>query len=149
VRAGVVVRRAGVGDIEAMLQVQEGAKGAPVWSEAIWRELFVDADVARAGFVIGGEDVVGFIVVNCVAGVAEMESVAVVESMRRRGLGKALCETAMAWARGCGAGAMELEVRASSAAVRMYQALGFEEQGRRAAYYREPLEDALLMRVAL
>jgi ribosomal-protein-alanine N-acetyltransferase len=61
-----------------------------------------------------------------------------------------LCLAGMEWARGVGAWAMELEVRASSEAARgLYRALGFVEQGRRRGYYREPVEDAVLMGVGL
>jgi ribosomal-protein-alanine N-acetyltransferase len=43
-----------------------------------------------------------------------------------------------------------LEVRASNAAaVGFYRALGFAENGRRARYYADPEEDALLMRLGL
>ena len=41
---------------------------------------------------------------------------------------------------------MGLEVRDSNAAARMlYRQLGFAEEGRRSAYYRDPEEDALLL----
>jgi ribosomal-protein-alanine N-acetyltransferase len=90
--------------------------------------------------------VVGFVVVSCAAGVAEVESVAVMGSVRRQGVGRALCVAAMEWARGRGAERMELEVRASGeAALGLYRALGFVEVGRRRGYYRGPVEDAVLM----
>jgi ribosomal-protein-alanine N-acetyltransferase len=46
--------------------------------------------------------------------------------------------------------ALELEVRAGSGgAIALYAGLGFVVAGRRAGYYREPEEDALLMRLDL
>ena len=45
---------------------------------------------------------------------------------------------------------MELEVRAGSVgAIALYGGLGFVVVGRRKGYYREPVEDALLMKLEL
>jgi ribosomal-protein-alanine N-acetyltransferase len=46
--------------------------------------------------------------------------------------------------------ALELEVRAGSiGAIALYSSVGFVVAGRRRDYYREPVEDALLMRLDL
>jgi ribosomal-protein-alanine N-acetyltransferase len=79
-----------------------------------------------------------------------LESVAVEDAARRQGVGRMLCERVMEWAHEQCAATMELEVRAArEGALRMYRALGFVEQGRRAKYYRHPEDDAVLMSVAL
>jgi ribosomal-protein-alanine N-acetyltransferase len=89
---------------------------------------------------------VGFVVASCIAGAAEMENLAVSADCRRQGLGSALCGRAMAWARAQGADKMELEVRESNqGAIALYRSAGFLVQGRRHGYYRNPVEDALLM----
>ena len=45
---------------------------------------------------------------------------------------------------------MELEVRAGSAgAIGLYEGLGFVGVGRRRGYYRDPVDDAVLMRLDL
>jgi len=76
--------------------------------------------------------------------------VAVSASARRSGLGQALCEQVMEWARKCGAKSMELEVRESNgAALGLYRQIGFVEQGKRPKYYRDPEEDAVLMAAKL
>jgi ribosomal-protein-alanine N-acetyltransferase len=52
------------------------------------------------------------------------------------------------WCRGEEVATVELEVRAGSAgAIALYSGLGFVVVGRRVGYYREPVEDALLMRL--
>jgi ribosomal-protein-alanine N-acetyltransferase len=79
--------------------------------------------------------------------IAELESVAVDPGERRKGVGRALCRTVMAWCEGMGAGRIELEVRAGSVAIALYQGLGFAKTGRRRGYYREPAEDAVLMQI--
>ena len=83
-------------------------------------------------------------------GVAELESVAVSLAARRGGVGRALCEAVVDWCRWQGAMRMELEVRAGSEeAIALYGGLGFVVVGRRRGYYREPAEDALLMKLEL
>jgi ribosomal-protein-alanine N-acetyltransferase len=80
-------------------------------------------------------------------GTAELESVAVSESVRRTGIGRALCSTVLDWCRTRGATEIVLEVRATSAgAIALYTALGFTETGRRPRYYLDPADDALIMR---
>lgn len=91
-----------------------------------------------------------FAVVSCSCGVAELESVAVAERVRRKGVGRALCRAAMEWAQGRAAEVIELEVRASSmGALALYRSLGFRETGVRRGYYRDPMEDAVLMSASL
>jgi ribosomal-protein-alanine N-acetyltransferase len=61
-----------------------------------------------------------------------------------------LCAAVVDWCGELGAAALELEVRAGSVgAIALYTGLGFVGIGRRAGYYREPVEDALLMRLDL
>lgn len=144
------VRRALLADAEAILAIAQGCAEAPHWSDAVWRQLLADqeeSEPARACFL--AEDhrgPFGFIVVSCTCGVAELESVAVNVAARRQGIGRALCCEAMSWSQGRAAQVIQLEVRASSlGAIALYSGLGFTEQGRRPGYYREPMEDAVLM----
>jgi ribosomal-protein-alanine N-acetyltransferase len=143
------IRRALPTDVEAICAIEQGCAEAPHWSEAVWREVLAEnegSEPARVSLVAEGScGIVGFVVVSCACGVAELESVAVGEAARRQGVGRALCREAMAWSRGR-APLIELEVRASSGgALALYRSLDFTEQGRRAGYYRDPIEDAVLM----
>ena len=82
--------------------------------------------------------------------VGELESVAVMGSARRMGAGRALCGAVVEWCREQGAVAVELEVRVGSGgAIALYKGLGFAAVGVRRAYYRDPADDALLMRLEL
>jgi ribosomal-protein-alanine N-acetyltransferase len=79
---------------------------------------------------------------------AELESVAVAIASRRSGIGRALCLAVIDWAHQHGATAIELEVRSrSEGAIALYRQLGFAALGRRASYYRDPPDDAILMRL--
>jgi ribosomal protein S18 acetylase RimI-like enzyme len=80
--------------------------------------------------------------------VAELESVAVALDARRSGIGRALCCAVVDWCRAQGATEVVLEVRATSvAAVGLYASLGFIPAGRRPRYYRDPDDDALILRL--
>ena len=91
------------------------------------------------GKVIGQDEVSG-----------ELESVAVAVDRRREGAGRALCEAVIAWCRGQRASKVQLEVRSANAgAIRLYEKLGFVRIAIRKGYYREPADDANLMKLEL
>lgn len=82
--------------------------------------------------------------------IAELESVVVASAARRAGIGRALCSAVLSWCRAHGATQVILEVRAASAAASaLYAALGFTQTGRRPDYYRNPSDDAVVMRLLL
>jgi len=92
------------------------------------------------------------IVVQCVAGEAEILTLATEPSRRRTGLAKTLVLTAAREAHARGAGEMFLDVATgNTAACALYARLGFSSQGLRRGYYRTPdgVEDALVLRAAL
>ena len=94
----------------------------------------------------------GFVMAWTAAGDAEILTVAVVPEARRRGLASALVTAAAAGALVRGAAAMHLEVAESNEAARaLYAKLGYEEAGRRHAYYAGEggSVDAIVMRRAL
>jgi len=143
----VLVRLCGPHDIPAIIALERACAEAPQWGEAFWRGGFPGETALRAVFVAeAGEQICGYSVASYAVGIAELESVAVSESARRSGLGRALCERVMQWARERGAKSMQLEVRESNAAaLSLYRRLGFVEQGKRPKYYKEPVEAAVLM----
>ena len=95
----------------------------------------------------GGEpQLAGFIVARLAADEMHVNNVAVREAYRRRGLGGALLSAALEQGRARGARKAFLEVRADNAAAQsLYARHGFEVVGRRANYYSQPVEDALVM----
>jgi RimJ/RimL family protein N-acetyltransferase len=71
---------------------------------------------------------------------------------RRRGVGTALMEEAVTWARRSGVTKLELHVFPHNApAIALYRKLGFEEEGRRSRHYRIAghYVDAILMALYL
>jgi ribosomal-protein-alanine N-acetyltransferase len=143
----VKVRRAGDEDLQRILAVERSAGDSPHWAESVWAKVLSADETAHAVFVAEiGEWLVGFVVLGFGAGMAEIESIAVVDDLRRQGIGGCLCLEGIRWARDVGATQVGLEVRASNRTARaLYGSLGFLEQGVRRGYYKAPVEDAILM----
>lgn len=94
----------------------------------------------------------GFIMSWAAAGDAELLTVAVVPEARRAGIGAALVTAAGAAALLRGAASVHLEVAETNTAARaLYAKLGYEEAGRRPAYYagEDGAIDAIVMRRTL
>lgn len=79
-------------------------------------------------------------------GVGHLGNLAVDPDQRRRGVAAVLVDDLMERARGAGVRRISLEVRVSNdAAQSLYRSRGFRVAGLRRRYYRDDLEDALVM----
>jgi ribosomal-protein-alanine N-acetyltransferase len=97
-----------------------------------------------------GKRLSGFIAARVTAGELHVNNVGVRPWARRRGLGSALLRATFERASQMGARAAVLEVRAgNTVAQSVYGRQGFVVAGRRRSYYREPVEDALVMTAPL
>lgn len=77
---------------------------------------------------------------------AEITGIAVIPDRRNEGIGSLLMNAIIKEAKKRGALAIHLEVReTNSAAIGLYEKLGFSADGKRKNYYRMPTEDAILM----
>jgi ribosomal-protein-alanine N-acetyltransferase len=147
-KQSVAMRYAESGDLPRVVEIERASFSDP-WSSAAFRSAL---DEERINFHVAIRDdaVVGYAVSWCVIDEAELANLAVVPAMRGAGVGAALLDRAMADARAAGCVVMHLEVRESNAAARaLYQSRGFGMVGRRKRYYREPVEDALILRARL
>ena len=96
-----------------------------------------------------GETVAGYVGSQTVLDETDMMNIAVHPDFRRRGIAQALVESLVKQLRQRGSRCLTLEVRASnSPAIALYEKLGFQKIGRRKNYYRNPREDALILRNA-
>ena len=127
-----------------MMLLERHAVTAAHWSQQQYEQLFATDQPRREALVIEREGIQGFLVVRALDKEWEIENMAVSGPARRHGLGTRLLGEFLDRARVGGAQAVFLEVRESNHAARaLYEKWAFVESGRRKAYYREPVEDAI------
>jgi ribosomal-protein-alanine N-acetyltransferase len=129
-------------------ELEELCFSAPWSANSIAHELTTDYS-----FWLVAEDdgtVVGYIGSQIAFPEADVMNVAVRPEYRRRGVGQILVEALSTHLRNIDCESLTLEVRASNApAIALYEKLGFAQVGRRPGYYRNPKEDALILRKEL
>ena len=95
-------------------------------------------------------EVVGYIGSQSVLGESDMMNVAVHPDHRRKGIAEALVLALAKDLKERDNVCLTLEVRVSNApAIALYEKLGFTQVGRRPNYYRNPKEDALILKTIL
>ena len=88
----------------------------------------------------------GYISVTAVAGEGYINNIAVTEKYRETGVGTALIDRTVSFAREKNLEFLSLEVRESNeAAISLYLKLGFNPEGKRKNFYDNPKEDGLIM----
>ena len=119
---------------------------ADPWSE---KSVASELDNRWALWLVAVEEerVVGYIGSQTSIDETDVMNVAVHPDFRRRGIAESLIIRLVDELKMRGSHALMLEVRASNApAIALYEKLGFFEIGRRKNYYRNPREDALILR---
>ena len=142
---GAVVRRATDGDVKAVAAIERSAFADP------WPEEAFEAQLQRrvAWFAVAEVDreVAGYLVAFMVADEAEIANIAVRKDLRGRGIGASLLDASLNEAQARGVSSVYLEVRESNAvARRLYASRGFRKVGLRRSYYRNPTENAIVLR---
>jgi ribosomal-protein-alanine N-acetyltransferase len=133
-------------EIDAVAALETESFTNPWTRETLVWELR-NSDVTRAYLLRNDEDrVVAFCLCWVIFDELHINTVAVAPSDRRQGLAIALLRQVIAEAVRAGASKATLEVRASNtAALGLYERLGFHVAARRAGYYTKPEEDALIL----
>ncbi len=147
--AGLCVRAPRKGDLAAVVRIERGSFGDPWPPDSLRAELRPDA--LRLPLIAEMEgEVVGYLLAWRVAEELHVLNLAVAGQARRRGIATRLLRAACDEARERGQTVVTLEVRPSNAAARaFYRRHGFRETGRRARYYRDTGEDALILSLIL
>lgn len=93
-----------------------------------------------------GDTLLGYIGIQFGLDGGDIMTVATEPELRGKGIGKKLVLAAVERLQEKHLGYLTLEVRPSNLpAIALYESLGFREVGQRKKYYRDPVEDALLM----
>jgi [ribosomal protein S18]-alanine N-acetyltransferase len=149
------VRPARSQDVPRLMEIASHSPTAARWNLPAYAKLFAPGTPpGLAGLVIEEDgQTMGFLVGRSVDALGEheweIENVAVSGPARRRGLGSRLLGEFVRMVRERGGREVFLEVRESNLAARkLYEKWAFVEAGRRKAYYQDPAEDALILRLS-
>lgn len=142
------IRAAVPADSAALVAIERQCFGDP-WSEASFREAL--GSPWSFGLVPQtARGVAGYLVAREVGGMGEILNLAVAPGFRRRGIGRELLRAGIEALRRRQADEIYLEVRESNIeAQALYLGAGFRPVGQRSSYYRNPREDALVLRLEL
>jgi ribosomal-protein-alanine N-acetyltransferase len=115
------------------------------WPQSAFKEI-IDQD-GWIGLVAESNDaVIGYGCFYAVMDEAHLANIAVEESFRRKSVAKQLLDYILRFVSENGCQYIYLEVRPSNVgAIKFYEKFGFEILYKRPRYYRQPLEDALVM----
>jgi [ribosomal protein S18]-alanine N-acetyltransferase len=136
-------------DVPNVVAIERAAYQFP-WSEGIFRDCLRVGYVCRVACM--GEEVVAYGVMSVGAGEAHILNLCVNGHFRCRGIGRRMLRYLVDRARATGMAEAFLEVRPSNtAAIRLYQSLGFEQVGIRRGYYQAigGREDAAVLKLVL
>jgi len=143
------IRRATFRDVLGIGLIERDSFADP-WGS---REFTSALEAQQAIFLVAEDSdgvVIGYAIAITVMDEAEILNLAVRRSSRGTGLGGSLLDSALEEAISRGAEQIFLEVRESNdPARRLYASRGFTEVSRRRGYYRSPVEDALVLRLAV
>ena len=148
----LIIRRMTKEDIPGVLEVERASFSEP-WSYEIFNATlllpYAYYYVAEAVFGEGEGNrsvIAGQCGVRDVLGEGEITNVSVLPAFRGQGISRKMLGRLFEEAGERGTGTFTLEVRAGNTpAIRLYESFGFKTEGIRRAFYRDPVEDALIM----
>ena len=116
-----------------------------------WSQMSIESELRSIWsywlVAVQDDQVVGYIGSQSTVDETDVMNIAVHPQWRRRGIGESLINSLIRELKNRGSHALTLEVRASNApAIGLYEKLGFTQVGCRKNYYRNPKEDALILR---
>ncbi len=141
-------------DAPALADLERRCHSHP-WTIAHFERSIGGGPGGRRVLVLRGSDhplggILAYCAVESVLDEAHIHNLAVRPDLRRRRLGLWLLRQTLDILARQGTRSFLLEVRASNQpALALYGGLGFGEVGRRPGYYRDPLEDAIVLQFGL
>ena len=147
----IVIRPARHHDLSVIAAIERASFGDP-WSVESFASVL---DLSHIRFLVAqhrtaDDSLLGYVVAITLAEEGEIANLAVAPTARRHGIGGLLLDRIVKETTAAGVSALYLEVRESNLAARaLYHSRDFLPVGRRSGYYRQPSEDALLLRLDL
>ena len=132
--------------VASVAAIEKECFGLDAWSEkSVASELTNKLSLWLVA--VDGDRVAGYVGSQTVCGETDMMNVAVTADYRRQGLGEKLVLELVEELKAIGSQCLTLEVRDSNTPARsLYEKLGFIQTGLRKNYYRNPKEDAYILR---
>ena len=140
----MIIRAMTAADIPFAADIENKCFAHP-WSEhSIESEMNSENSVFLMAFE--EDKAIGYVGLSAVLDEGYMGNLAVVDEYRRKGIGRALMKELLRICKDKDFSFVTLEVRESNLpAINLYLSLGFERVGVRKNYYKEPMENALLL----
>jgi ribosomal-protein-alanine N-acetyltransferase len=142
----VELRRLELRDLTPIETIERASYPSP-WSRSMFAsELAKPSSISLGAFDAENGALVGYLIISRYVDAWHVMNLAVAPEWRRRGIAVALMERLFEVTAGDDRRGYTLEVRISNtAAIRLYERLGFKSRGIRRGYYTDNREDALIM----
>ena len=140
----MILREMLVDDLDQVMEIEQDLFHVPWTKEGFFTFLLKDENMF---FVVEEKGrILGYCSMQTVLDEGDILNVAVTRDRQKEGIGYFLVDSMLMLAAARGIHIVHLEVRESNgSARRLYQRLGFKEDGFRKNYYTEPVENAVLM----
>lgn len=144
----MIIRKMTKEDINWVYKIEEESFSMPWSISSFEKELENDLTYYIIAEIDG--KIVGYMGMWVVLGEGQVTNIAVAKAYRGKGIGKALLAHILEYAKQTDIKMLFLEVRESNRVARkLYESYGFSPIARRKAYYRQPIEDAIVMMTEL
>jgi ribosomal-protein-alanine N-acetyltransferase len=143
------IRKAEANDISAIAGIEQQQFPHPWKKSYLIAELSHDISYFYVAEDTVGSRVAGYIIFWIVEDLLELHKIVSAENYKRKGIGKKLFLFMVEIAKQKEVKEVFLEVRKSNTeAIKFYESFHFELAGTRKDYYQDPMEDALIYRLA-
>jgi ribosomal-protein-alanine N-acetyltransferase len=143
------IRKVEANDISAIANIEQQRFPNPWKKSYLMDELSHDISYFYVAEDTVGSQVAGYIIFWIVEDLLELHKIVSAENYKRKGIGKKLFLFMVEIAKQKKVKEVFLEVRKSNTeAIKFYESFHFELAGTRKDYYQDPMEDALIYRLA-
>ena len=141
------IRRLKKEDAGILAGIEKEIFGRNAWTENDFKETTA---IEYAYYLVAEDEENGHIVGACgyrdMCGEADITNVCIIPEMRRKGIAERMLKSLISYGIEQGVKDFTLEVRSkNTAAIHLYEKLGFVSEGVRPGFYEDPKDDALIM----